>query len=725
MAMAIISRRAFRTGLAATVAVAALLGTPAAHAAPVSLSVWSGGHSSFESPRGVVIQPNGQGTILGAPRRGGKSKKTGTFKPSATQLSAIRQAAQAVFKEKRLVFHNKFVGEESYALATVQVGKRRDGVVAIGDAPQSLVNLFAALNAAVPPSARVATPAGAVPVLRQARAAVETPQLGGSFGDLPDVAPCPPGQRATNVSKQISLQDAAAAGMLTLTSKGGFNDDVVAVDATWRNVGDAPVHIGTNVEFVETPGTEGQTARIVQEIQDSVAGLKTSSGQPVTVDINFKVRAPGSAPTPCFHEVALTNDNSIHPNTGHITDGVPDTGGVWNVNGFKGMPSKYVDTHEFGHIMGLPDAYQLFLELPSGEKVWFEQGETGYDQQSAIDYVKELKDAQGNPQFDPAEVDAGQLKRFLPDDHRHDIMGGANAAPDSKFIQSDIDKLAASATAVDIHADSGTILANKTLGEQNLVVAGPFDLHVQPGKPAHADGMAGYCLDLHRNRPVRGSRFDVAGKTGALADPAMQAVQRVLDVAERHQTHRGGGSAFAFDLTVDGGQEAVWRITDDDPPGDEGKALLQEAGISTDTEAQKFNASHIDDPNAGSPETASVTPTGVNPAKPFPTTPLPKVRPAKPRLLRARLVGAKPTSRARRARLRVEMIVDRADAVVSATLQRRLGRRARTLKRFKARKLFRGFALIALTGPRLSAGKYQLVFRDRLGSKRVLRFNVR
>src|SRR5215207_8502533 len=123
MTTSIISKRALRTGMAAAVAAIALVVTPGAHAAPVSLSVWSGGHSSFESPRGVVIQPSGQGTILGAPRRGGKSKKTGTFKPSATQLSAIRQAAQAVFKEKRLVFHNKFAGEESYALATVQVGK--------------------------------------------------------------------------------------------------------------------------------------------------------------------------------------------------------------------------------------------------------------------------------------------------------------------------------------------------------------------------------------------------------------------------------------------------------------------------------------------------------------------------------------------------------------------------------------------------------------------------
>jgi hypothetical protein len=717
-----------RLFLISIVAVAALAVAPAAQAktTPVSLSVWSGGHSSFERPRGVVLQPSGQGTIFVAPRKGGKSQKVGTFKPNAAQLVVIRAAARAVFKEKHLVFHGKAVGGESYALATVQVGGRRDGVVAIGDAPQSLVDLFAALNAVLPPAARVATPAGRVPLLRFGRIAVDTPQLGGSFGEAPEISPCPPGQRATNISKQISLQDAAAAGMLTLTSKGGFDGDVVAVDATWRNVGDAPVHIGVNIEFVETPGTEGQTPRIVQEIKDRVAGFKTSGGQPVTVDINYKVRAPGSSATPCFHEVALTNDNSIHPSTGHTTDGVPDSGGgIWNVNGFNGMPSSFVDTHEFGHIMGLPDAYQLYLQLPSGEKVWFEKGDTGYDQPSAAEYVKSLKDAQGNPKFDPAQVDAGQLHRFLADDHLHDIMGGANALPDSKFFQSDIDKLANSATAVDIHADSGTVVANKATGDQSLAVAGPFDLHVQPDKPAHADGLAGYCIDLHRHSPKTGSRFDVVGKAGSLPDPAMQALQKLLDVAERHQTHQGGGAFRAFDLTVPGGQDAVWRITDDSPPGDAAKALLQEAGISTDPDAQPFNATHITDPNAGSPDTASVSPTGVNPARPFSTTPLPKPPPVKPRLLRARLVGTKPTHRARRARLRLEVVVDRADAVVSATLQRRLGRRARTLKRFKARKLLRGFALFSLTGPKLKAGKYQLVLRDKLGSRRTVRFTVR
>src|SRR3954453_5491700 len=154
-----------RWGAVGVVLAAALVAAPAgqARAAPVSLSVWSGGHSSFERAHGLVLQPDGKGAVFVAPRKGGKSKRVATFKPSAAELAAIRKAARAVFKERRLVFHGASPGGEAYALATVQVGGRRDGVVAIGDAPQSLIDLFAALNVVVPPAARVATPAGRVP----------------------------------------------------------------------------------------------------------------------------------------------------------------------------------------------------------------------------------------------------------------------------------------------------------------------------------------------------------------------------------------------------------------------------------------------------------------------------------------------------------------------------------------------------------------------------------
>ena len=73
----------------------------------------------------------------------------------------------------------------------------------------------------------------------------------------PSTAACPPGQGPTTISKRVSLSEAAKLGAVKLTSKGGYNKDAVAVDATWKPA-KVPVTVQIDIEFTSFPG--GPTA---------------------------------------------------------------------------------------------------------------------------------------------------------------------------------------------------------------------------------------------------------------------------------------------------------------------------------------------------------------------------------------------------------------------------------------------------------------------------------
>ena len=120
------------------------------------------------------------------------------------------------------------------------------------------------------------------------------------------------------------------------------------------------------------------------------------------------------------------------------------------------------------------------------------------------------------------------------------------------------------------------------------------------------DGLVGYCIDLSHHSPAAGQGFDVLGAAGEQPQPAMQYLQRVLEVAAARQP-------LALQPTP-GAQEAVWRISDDSPPDGEGVAILAAAGVPD----QVFEAPHFADPNAASAETVAVSTNGVLPA----TTPV-------------------------------------------------------------------------------------------------------
>ena len=121
--------------------------------------------------------------------------------------------------------------------------------------------------------------------------------------------------------------------------------------------------------------------------------------------------------------------------------------------------------------------------------------------------------------------------------HENDIMGDVFKGSE-KLQQFDVDKFAAAgAKRLTVEAKPGDLLLNKDGGAQNLAVGAPFELTTELGKPAHADGLVGYCIDLHHHVPSAGQGFDVLGSAGAQPQPALQYLQ--LEAAS--QTHSEPG----------------------------------------------------------------------------------------------------------------------------------------------------------------------------------------
>jgi hypothetical protein len=421
----------------------------------------------------------------------------------------------------------------------------------------------------------------------------------------PSTAPCPPGQGPTTISKRVSLAEAAKLGAVKLSSKGGYNGDVVAVDATWKPA-KVPVTVQIDIEFTSFPG--GPTAAEVEDaIQKQLGSRVASDGTKVDFDVVARERLPGAAPSPCFHQAQLTPDKDFRGEAGE-PEGNPMTtpqSGEWP-SGRGPTGDRQIWTHEALHLAGLEDQYSN----------WFRVGKKDYRMPDEIDItdpeaVKKWAESKG---LDPKKGAAGTKAK---PGHEKDIMGDVFKG-NERLSQIDVNRFAKiGANRLTIESRPGDILLNKDGTAQNLAVGAPFELTVEPGKPGHADGLVAYCIDLSHHRPSEGQGFDVLGPAGAQPDPAMQYLQRVLEVASALQP--------AALTATPGAQDAVWRITDDTSV-DDGGTILALAGVPDET----FAAPHFVNPNAASPETGAVSTTGVlPPASPVPYLSAIKVRPGK------------------------------------------------------------------------------------------------
>ena len=662
-----------------------LSAAPAQAAKPVGVVAWAGGTVPGAPLRGVILQPNGNGqrlVVTAANRASGNVTVAGSFNPSGGELSAIRSAAKDVFSTAGITTANR--PHAAYASATVQVGDDTKTALGINTASAQLSKLLIEINKALPAESRLRDPASG---FAQAAAG-------------PDTAACPAGESPTSIAKDVSLKDAANAGIVKLTAKGGFSGDVMAVDGTWKPIA-GPVTVRMNIEVTSEPGAPDASA-LEQAVEAKLAGAKASNGTPVNFDVVVRQRAPGATPTPCFHQVRMLNDKEYRGLAGDGSDPLTTVQtGEWP-SGRGAVGDRQIWTHEALHLAGLEDQYQSVFKV--GNKFYPIPDTVDIDDKQALsDWAK----SQG------LNSKAGAAGTRPKPGHKTDIMGDVFKGTE-KLTQLDINNFAAiGSNTLNIKGNPGDILASKDPSLQNLGVGGPLNLTVKKGQPVHVDGLVTYCVDLGRHIPTSGTVYDVLGPAGAQPDPVMQALQRVLEEAARRQP--------APLQTTPGAQQAIWRVTDNSAPfaDDEANAILAALGIASDT---KFEERHFNDPNTGSPDTAAVSPTGVLPPAapiseadagvlPLPTPKLAAVRVRKQRASRRRTV------------INATVVVKNAEDLVKLTLQRRRGRHFKTLKKFQPNALTPASNLVALPVPRLSPGKYRLVGQG-FGGKATGRFAV-
>ena len=488
----------------------------------------------------------------------------------------------------------------------------------------------------------------------------------------PSTAPCPPGQGPTTISKRVSLAEAAKLGAVKLTSKGGYNGDAVAVDATWKPA-DVPVTVQIDVEFSNFPGGPS-AAEVEKSIESRLPPQKAADGTTVKFDIVARERGPGAAPSPCFHQAQLTPDSDFRGEAGE-PEGDPLTtpqSGEWPT-GRGATGDRQIWTHEALHLAGLEDQYTQVFRIGAKDHPIPDSVDIADPAQ-----VEKWAKSKG---LDPSKGKAGTKAK---PGHEKDIMGDVFKG-NEKLTKFDLNKFALMGkNRLTIEAKPGDILLNKDGSAQNLAVGAPFELTVQPGKPGHADGLVAYCIDLHDHVPSEGQGFDVLGPAGAQPEPAMKYLQRVLEVAAKLQP-------TALSETP-GAQDAVWRISDDTSL-DDGAAIFAMAGVPDET----FNAPHYVDPNAASPVTRAVTPTGVLPkAPPVPYLTALKAKPSK---LRA----------GKRGKVTVTIALKGAKDKVRFELQRRQGREWLRVEKLGSRKLKPGKATVTLATPAQRRGTLRLV----------------
>ncbi len=495
--------------------------------------------------------------------------------------------------------------------------------------------------------------------------------LVGTVSAGPSTAPCPPGQGPTTISKRVSLTEAAGLGAVKLTSKGGYNRDAVAVDATWKPA-NVPVTVQIDVEFSTFPG--GPTAAEVEaSVEGALPPRVAADGTTVKFDVVARERAPGALPSPCFHQAQLTPDSDFRGEAGAggsdpLT--MPQSG-EWP-SGRGKVGDRQIWTHEALHLVGLEDQYVQVFRI----------GSKDYPIPDSID-IADPKQVEAWAKKKGIDYSKGKAGTKPKPGHEKDIMGEVSGK--EKLTQFDVNRFALiGKNRLTIEAKPGDILLNKDGSAQNLAVGAPFELTVSPGKPGHADGLVAYCIDLHHHVPSEGQGFDVLGSAGAQPEAAMQYLQRVLEVAARLQP-------AALTETA-GAQDAIWRISDDTTLED-GAAIYAMAGVPDQT----FDAPHYVNPNAASPQTSAVTPTGVLP--PAPPVPYLSGLKARPSTLPA----------GKRRVVIVTVKLQAARDKVAFELQRRQGREWRRVKKLGSTKLKPGKDKVRLTIPPQRPGAVRIV----------------
>ena len=398
----------------------------------------------------------------------------------------------------------------------------------------------------------------------------------------------------TTVGYHISLADAVARGIATLTSKGDFFGDQVSI-----TVDNTPGYTtndlrGTlNLQYYG----RGATGDVADFIKGSVEG-RWNGFKVGGVDFNVEVNGvvTGSLTplgTAGYHQVKLDSSSVIPVSEVRLGD--------WVNNPAQADASWHIDdseaanmyAHEVGHLFGLPDRYTGYVRHADGN--W--APEDGGAEISVATLASML--AARNPGHSAAQITnwlqaPGNVRAAYPNAGAvYDIMGRWTQLP----LQSDINAIVGKAGLI-VDVSPGQVFLNKNRGQQNLVSTRGVHMFVPKGQVRTINGLWTACIDLSKEAPDAGTGFDLGPPlTAWTGSPAAAAMQKLLNYVDAK------GLYCANDLES---QFAVWDLSESDtvtPPDD--STLFAAAGVALPLPT---GFPHLSDPNFSGASTQLVNP---------------------------------------------------------------------------------------------------------------------
>lgn len=508
---------------------------------------------------------------------------------------------------------------------------------------------------------------------------------------------------ATQVTREVTLSEAAQAGAVKLGAKGGFTGDDVSLELEGKKF-KGPITVTVREEFTvaesKTPAEREAIRDLIPYVaQQTEAELnrisgKTSSGDQVKFKLDWRYAEPEEETGSNFHQVLVVNPlkDLPEPDKGFRSEtrglGVPNTEGneveaVFNVNDLNAATM----THETLHLAGLDDRYTDVYRYQGHDYSLPQKG-------MAPTPLKEYLGSHKPPLPPPP---AGRVRsKNIKGTKKCDVMGTGGNNPCRKLSQRDLNWFGKEAGTL-VNAEPGETLLNKDASDQNLGIGFKTSVFAGPGETTVANGVSAYCIDHDHGIPF-GSLFDLGPKATEL--PGYEAVGKLLTYNATQQT--------GLEDTPPGMQSAIWNQTDGTPLDSSGftneaKAIMASAGVTES--AAGADLPRLDDPNAGSPTTGVVTASG----EVMPTVPAEAIE--APESLRIDAAQLDPARFQAGHKLFTDVLLATNGNVehLELTLQHKAGKRWKVVKQLKARNFEPGTTTLNLALGNLAAGSYRIV----------------
>ena len=518
--------------------------------------------------------------------------------------------------------------------------------------------------------------------------------------------PVPP---ATQITRELTLPQAARAGVAKLSAKGGGEGDAVQLEVDGTKKIHAPIVVTIHMEITtptnKTPEQRSALLKVLKEELPKVqaemdrSAYKARNGDPIRIQFDFRYREAEVPPSPGYHQVTVIQAGVDLPPGGTELDPDfrPEVEEMGTPNGpvptNATFPSSDLSTgtflHEGLHMAGLDDRYHDVYNYKGKD---YPLPSDGMAPKELKTYLRDLSKPLPPPP-------AGKVvPRNLKGTGRCDVMGVAADDPCRKISKRDLKWIERQAGLV-VTAEPGELLLNKDPKAQNMAVAYRTKVLARAGAKTVAPGVAAYCLDHDRVFPLD-QGFDVG--PSAVELPAYEGVLKLMRLNAQIQPD--------LKTSVLGMQAAVWNLTDATPlatsgTAEESRALMAQAGVVEDSVPGGLAA--LTDPNAASPETGAVDPAGA-------LLPAIATEPTEPASL-VELFTAQLVSKKLRAggALTNYLLVGAGGPVsgISLKLQHRAGKKWKPVRKLPNRKLDDepGIASLKLKLGRLAAGSYRLL----------------